>query len=178
VQTYFIDFFTSYRWVVRFMLRPLYPRGMSPGYPLNRRLGGPQIWSGRHGEETSCSYRNSNSDPSVVQACRNMQPSVSCSFLAWILLSRPKAIVRLEGLGRLKKIQWPHRESNPRSSGLQHSATTPEPSMLSWMCAEWYNQFIASENAVTSKQAVSRTVANLYVTNVSEGCLRLKVNEV
>jgi hypothetical protein len=27
----------------------------------------------------------------------------------------PRAVVRLEGLGLLKKIQWPHREFNPRT---------------------------------------------------------------
>jgi hypothetical protein len=27
--------------------RPLYPQGKSPWYPLDRRLGGPQSWSGR-----------------------------------------------------------------------------------------------------------------------------------
>jgi hypothetical protein len=31
----------SWRWVVNFMPRPLYPRGKSPRYPLDRRLGGP-----------------------------------------------------------------------------------------------------------------------------------------
>jgi hypothetical protein len=29
----------------------LYPQGKSPWYPLNRRLGGPQSWSGGSGEE-------------------------------------------------------------------------------------------------------------------------------
>jgi hypothetical protein len=35
----------------------------------------------------------------------------------------PRAIVRLEGLVQLQ-MQWPHRESNPRPSALQHSAST------------------------------------------------------
>jgi hypothetical protein len=30
---------------------PLYPSESSPGYPLDRRLGGPQSLSGRRGEE-------------------------------------------------------------------------------------------------------------------------------
>jgi hypothetical protein len=37
--------------VVSFTPRPLYPRGKGPLYPLDRRLGGPQSRSGRHGEE-------------------------------------------------------------------------------------------------------------------------------
>jgi hypothetical protein len=37
-------------------------RRKSPRYPLDRRLGGPQSRSGRHGP-----YRDSNSDLSIVQ---------------------------------------------------------------------------------------------------------------
>jgi hypothetical protein len=47
----FLDLGTSCRWVVCFMPQPLYPRGKSPRYPLDRRLGGPQNRSGWHGEE-------------------------------------------------------------------------------------------------------------------------------
>jgi hypothetical protein len=57
---------TSWKWVVRLTPQPLYPRGKSPRYPLDRRLGGPQSRSRRRGE--NCwPYRDSNSDPSVVQ---------------------------------------------------------------------------------------------------------------
>jgi hypothetical protein len=42
---------TRRRWVVSFTPRPLYPQGMSPCYPLHTRLGRPQSWSGRGGEE-------------------------------------------------------------------------------------------------------------------------------
>jgi hypothetical protein len=37
--------------MVSFKLRPLYCRGKSPRYPLDRRLGGPQSRSGRCGED-------------------------------------------------------------------------------------------------------------------------------
>jgi hypothetical protein len=37
--------------VVSFTPRPLYPQGMSPRYPLDRRLGALQSRSGRFGEE-------------------------------------------------------------------------------------------------------------------------------
>jgi hypothetical protein len=37
--------------VVSFKPRPLYPRGKRPWYPLDRKLGGPQSWSGQCGEE-------------------------------------------------------------------------------------------------------------------------------
>jgi hypothetical protein len=48
-----LDLGTRWRWVVSFMPRPLYPRGKSPWYPLDRRLGGPQSRSGRDGEKHS-----------------------------------------------------------------------------------------------------------------------------
>jgi hypothetical protein len=41
----------SLRWVVSFTARPLYPRGKSPRYPLDRILGGPQSRSRRRKEE-------------------------------------------------------------------------------------------------------------------------------
>jgi hypothetical protein len=47
----FLDLGTSWRLVVSFTPRPLYPRGKSPRYTLDRRLGGPQSRSGRRGEE-------------------------------------------------------------------------------------------------------------------------------
>jgi hypothetical protein len=40
-----------YMGVVSFTPGPLYPQRKSPGYPLDRRLGGPQSDSGRGGEE-------------------------------------------------------------------------------------------------------------------------------
>jgi hypothetical protein len=46
IDPHFRDLGPSWRWVVSFTPRPLYPR-----YPLDRRLGGPQSQSGRSGEE-------------------------------------------------------------------------------------------------------------------------------
>jgi hypothetical protein len=49
-RSIFLDLGTSWRWVVSFVLRPLYPWGKNPWYSLARRLGGPQSRSGRHGK--------------------------------------------------------------------------------------------------------------------------------
>jgi hypothetical protein len=54
--------------VVRFTPQPLYPRGKSLLYSLDRRLGGPQSRSGRRGEdEIIDSHWDSISDLSTVQ---------------------------------------------------------------------------------------------------------------
>jgi hypothetical protein len=42
---------TRWRWVVSFMHRTLYPQGKRSRYTLDRRMCGPQIRSGRGGEE-------------------------------------------------------------------------------------------------------------------------------
>jgi hypothetical protein len=57
------------------MPRPLYPLGKSPRYPLDRRLGRFQNRSGQRGEEKKfCTYRDSNSDPSVFQPIVSRYP--------------------------------------------------------------------------------------------------------
>jgi hypothetical protein len=68
IDPHFIDVGTSWRWLVSFTPLPIYPRIKSTRYPLDRGLGGPQYRSGRRGENNnSWHYRDSNSDPSVVQ---------------------------------------------------------------------------------------------------------------
>jgi hypothetical protein len=66
IDTHFLDLSTSWKWVVSFTPQPLNPWGKRPWYPLDRRLGGPQSWSGWHGEN-SWPYWDTNSDPSVIQ---------------------------------------------------------------------------------------------------------------
>jgi hypothetical protein len=51
IDPHFLDLGTRWRWMVSFTPRPLYTRRKSPRYPLDRRLGGTQSPSGRHGEE-------------------------------------------------------------------------------------------------------------------------------
>jgi hypothetical protein len=51
IGPHFLYLGTSWRWVVSFTPRSLYPRGKSLRYPLDRRLGGLKSRSGRLGEE-------------------------------------------------------------------------------------------------------------------------------
>jgi hypothetical protein len=46
--------------VVSFTPRSLYPKGKSPWYPLDRKLGGPQSRSGRGGEEKNSHHKLPN----------------------------------------------------------------------------------------------------------------------
>jgi hypothetical protein len=55
-------------WVVNITPRPLYPRGKSPRYPFDRRLGGPQNRSGRRGEDKNLVPTGTRTPaPSAVQ---------------------------------------------------------------------------------------------------------------
>jgi hypothetical protein len=64
IDSHFLDLGTSWEWSASRSGR-FTPRGKSPRYPLDRRLGGLHNRSGR--EENSWPYWDSNSDPSVVQ---------------------------------------------------------------------------------------------------------------
>ena len=50
---------TAQRWVVSLMPQTLYPQQKHPGYPMHRRLGGPQIWTFCR-REISCPSHNLN----------------------------------------------------------------------------------------------------------------------
>jgi hypothetical protein len=51
IDPHFLDLGTSWRWLVTFTPRPLYPRGKSHRYTLDRRLAGLQSQSGRSAED-------------------------------------------------------------------------------------------------------------------------------
>jgi hypothetical protein len=68
IDPHLLDLGTSWRWMVSFTPLSLYPRGKSPRCLFHSRLGRPQSRSGWRGEKKNCwLYRDSNSDPSVVQ---------------------------------------------------------------------------------------------------------------
>jgi hypothetical protein len=58
IDPHFPDLGNSWKWVVNFTPWPLYTRGKSPRYPMDRKLGGLQ---------TFWTHRDSNSDSYVVQ---------------------------------------------------------------------------------------------------------------
>jgi hypothetical protein len=61
-----LDLGTRRRRVVSFTLRPLYPQGKCPWYPLDKRLGGLQSRSGRGGEEKN-SQPLPGIEPPIIQ---------------------------------------------------------------------------------------------------------------
>jgi hypothetical protein len=63
-----LDLGTSWRWVVSFTPRPLFPRGNRSRYVFDKSLSGRQSWYGRRGEEKICyPCKESNLDSSTVQ---------------------------------------------------------------------------------------------------------------
>jgi hypothetical protein len=66
----FLDFDTSYKWLVSFTPRPLYPRGSSPLYSLDRRLGWFWNRSGRRG-------RNKIFSPTGIRTPTSLLSSLS-----------------------------------------------------------------------------------------------------
>jgi hypothetical protein len=70
-----LDLGTRWRWVVSFISVTLYPRWKNPRYPLERRLGGPQIQSGLCGEEKNHALPGTEPVPSSPSLYR-----LSCPF--------------------------------------------------------------------------------------------------
>jgi hypothetical protein len=107
--------------VVSFRIRPLYPKGKIPSYPLERRLGGPQNCSGRSGEEKNSQHRRETNPRTPV-----VQPIVRVinSRMKWaecearlgemrnayeILVGKPKGQRPLD-IDRKKIFEWVLRE--------------------------------------------------------------------
>jgi hypothetical protein len=104
---HFPDLGISWRWVVSFMPRPLYPRGKSPRYPLDRRAPEP-VWTTLR-RENSWPYRDSNCDPLVVQPVASRY--TDC------------AIPALSGLQYMIKMLACHTSFVPTSHGLAEALT-------------------------------------------------------
>jgi hypothetical protein len=69
-----LDLGTRWRWVVNFTPRPLYPKGKSPWYPSDRRLGKPHSRSGRGGEEKISSPCRVSNPRSSNRRARTQSP--------------------------------------------------------------------------------------------------------
>jgi hypothetical protein len=80
-----LDLSVRWRWLVSFTPQPLYPRGNSPRYSLDRNLGEPQSRSG-----LSFPYQESNPGSSVIKpvALSLYRLSCSCSSVAGRALNR------------------------------------------------------------------------------------------
>jgi hypothetical protein len=65
-----LDLGTKWKWMVSFTPQPFYPQGKSPCYPLDRRLGGLQIRSGRGGEEKNSQLLSGLKPPIIHPAAQ------------------------------------------------------------------------------------------------------------
>jgi len=116
------DLDTTWRWVVSFTLRPLYPQRYNPWYPLDRKLGGPQSWSGCSGEE-----KNSHSLPGLKPLI--IQPVAQWAILAllqayiYALFSHHHSLQSENGGSKVLQnvcfLLQHHTSSQPKTSRLQ-----------------------------------------------------------
>jgi hypothetical protein len=80
-----LDFRTRWRWVVSFTLGPLYPKGKSPLYPLDRRLGGHQSRPERGGEKKN-SRHLPGLEPPILQPVAQRYNTELCRLLDALLV--------------------------------------------------------------------------------------------
>jgi hypothetical protein len=81
IDPHFLDLGTSWRWAVCFTPRPLYPRGKSPWYPLDTRLGGhiENTYPSNYSNVTVPLHINGNSFP------RECDPLLSNGYTCYIM---------------------------------------------------------------------------------------------
>jgi hypothetical protein len=81
---------------------------------------------------------------SALRTSRTLLPRniIILMLLVLIRLSKPQGLMQSEGLGKFKNS--PHGVSNPRPSGLQHSAltTTLPRTLLKIVNIEYYSLFV------------------------------------
>jgi hypothetical protein len=85
---------TRWNWVVSFTPRPLYPKGKSPWYPLDRRLDGPQSHSGHSGGEE----KNFQPPPRIESYDSLLRYLHVISFPAWVASSLQTATFRVSSV--------------------------------------------------------------------------------
>jgi hypothetical protein len=109
IDPHFLDLGTNWCWVVSFTPRPLYPRGKSPRYPLDRRLNGPQSRSGRRGEEKILSKA-----PYLQQTLNLLR-----DHFMWCETANLNAYLVINN----KLFLAPHSNSFPASSALRYNSS-------------------------------------------------------
>jgi hypothetical protein len=129
---------------------PFYPRGKSPWYPSDRRLGwSPEpVWATWR-RENSWPYRDSNSVPSVVQpvasrytncAGRAAAQAVSRWFPSWRPFSRPGSMWGLWWT----KLHWGRLSPNTSVSRANHHSTNFSIIIIN---RGWHNRSIGDSSA-------------------------------
>jgi hypothetical protein len=112
MEPYFLDLGTSWRSVVSSTPRRLYPRGKSPPVPIGKVAGWPPepVWTTWR-RENPWHYRDSNSDPSVVQpvASRYTDCSIPAhNHILWPKWPKNKLIIASIG-NQYAETRWRQR---------------------------------------------------------------------
>jgi hypothetical protein len=116
---------------------PLYPRGKSPRFPLDRRLGGPQSQSGRHGEN-AWPYRDSNSDPSFIQpvASRYTDWAIPAPLQLYKFTNLKEPRREWRGKKEVKKGRKYERHVKKRNEEIDRQKKGKVVLMLNWLGTE------------------------------------------
>jgi hypothetical protein len=117
---------TRWRWEVSFTPRPLYSRGKSLRYPLDRRLGGPQSRSGPCGEENKSLASTENRTPAIhLPACRCFDGAIPAPVYWYVkhflLLTRVKRELLMNGVCGHLVLSTQHLSSNGFAQALKSS---------------------------------------------------------
>jgi hypothetical protein len=126
IDPHFLDLCTSWRWVVSFTTRQLYPRGKRSRYPLDRRLGEPQSRSRQHGKEKILDPSGTRTPASSV-----VQP-VASSYTDYYSLK--VLLIRLEIFNVTRHNNNNNNNNNPVTS----------VSILHWLLtSSWFIYYIS-----------------------------------
>jgi hypothetical protein len=160
----FLNLGTSWRWVVSFTHRSLYLLRKSSRYPLDGRLGGPQNRSGWHAQN-SYHYRDSNSDPSIVQPVASHYTDWAIPTLTRFFQLYPQALAF-----------WLCTATRTLSSGL-HSNHHMESSFFVYFITRptrtFWSRKLITDHCTLSVHSIQGTVI-VYSKAMRIGCEQIK----
>jgi hypothetical protein len=120
-----LDLGSRWRWVVSFTPRPLYSQGKSSRYPLDRKLNGPQSWSGKVVKRQSTTSFGTRTPGHPARSPALYHWSISAAGInllrfSCFLLGAVDSIFVMENVYRALEICKPSDEICGMHNGLQY----------------------------------------------------------